>query len=145
MTWYVPAGAPRRLSQPFNPSSHHSLDGMETDMCGTEIRTTLPLASAGGCSCCGPAEGATKADAGAQARPAVVPSPASGAPREFALEGLTCGHCAQTVEKALGALAGVDAAKVELVPRGRSRLTVTGSAADADLRQAVAAAGYAAL
>lgn len=77
-------------------------------------------------------------------RAAVVPSPASGAPREFAVEGLTCGHCVQTVEKAVGALAGVDAAKVELVSGGRSRLTVAGSVADAEVRQAVVSAGYAA-
>ena len=114
-------------------------------MCGTETRTTLPLASAGGCSCCGPAAGATKGSAGARVRPAVVPSAVPGGPREFALEGLTCGHCVQTVEKAVGALAGVDAATVELVSGGRSRLTVAGSATDTDVRQAVASAGYAAL
>ncbi|MFJ5861003.1 heavy-metal-associated domain-containing protein [Pseudarthrobacter sp. NPDC092439] len=113
-------------------------------MCAPQTRTTLPLASAAGCSCCGPSAGDTEATGSAPARAAVVPPRTAGAPREFAVEGLTCGHCVQTVEKAVGALAGVDAAKVDLVSGGRSRLTVTGSAADADVRQAVASAGYAA-
>lgn len=140
MKWYVPAGALRLLSQPFNPSAHEPLDGMETDMCGTETRTTLPLAAAGGCSCCAPA-----AAGDTQGRAAVVPSDVAGAPaapRGFTVQGLTCGHCVQSVEKAVGSLAAVDSAQVELVPGGQSRLTVTGPASDADVRQAVAAAGY---
>jgi copper chaperone len=97
-------------------------------MCGTEFRKELPLASAAsGCSCCstGPATETTAAGDAA-----------------YALEGLTCGHCVQTVEKAVAAVDGVDAASVELVPGGRSRLVVSGTAAEADLRDAVASAGY---
>ena len=56
---------------------------------------------------------------------------------------MTCGHCVRTVESAVSALPGVTSASVDLVPGGRSRLAVTGSAPDADVRRAVAAAGYA--
>ncbi|MCW3767252.1 MULTISPECIES: heavy-metal-associated domain-containing protein [Paenarthrobacter] len=99
-------------------------------MCGTEIRTQLPLASsATGCSCC-----STQASA--------VPSTAVTGAVEFAVEGLTCGHCVQTVETAVSSLDGVESATVELVPGGRSRLLVGGRADAADVREAVTAAGY---
>jgi copper chaperone CopZ len=102
---------------------------METDMCGTESRKELPLvSSASGCSCCStPATEEPLSKAGAA---------------EYALEGLTCGHCADTVRKAVTTVEGVDAASVELVAGGRSRLIVSGSAADAALHDAVTAAGY---
>jgi copper chaperone len=130
--WYVPAGALHRLSQPFNPSAHRSFifQGMETDMCGPENRTELPLASAAtGCACC-----STEAS---------TPSAASGSSgTEFAVEGLTCGHCVQTVQKAVSALEGVESASVDLVPGGRSRLTVAGKADNSAVREAVTSAGY---
>jgi copper chaperone CopZ len=97
-------------------------------MCGIESRKELPLVSAAsGCSCCS-TETANEVTAAGDA--------------EYALEGLTCGHCVQTVEKAVTAVAGVDAASVELVPGGRSRLVVSGAVAAAELRDAVASAGY---
>lgn len=100
-----------------------------------EHRTALPLASSG-CSCCSPAGGTHRSPA------AVVLSSPPGRLREFAVEGLTCGHCVSTVEKAVAALDGVESAAVELVPGGRSRLTVAGGASDAAVRTAVTAAGY---
>jgi len=102
-----------------------------------ENRTELPLASSAGCSCCSPA-GHT------QEAPAAVVISGADAPslRTFAVEGLTCGHCVQTVEKAVSALDGVESASVDLVAGGRSGLTVAGSATDAAVRQAVTAAGY---
>jgi copper chaperone CopZ len=100
-----------------------------------EHRPALPLASSG-CSCCAPAAGPTTAAA------AAAPSSAQRSRREFAVEGLTCWHCVQTVEKAVAALDGVESAAVDLVPGGRSRLTVTGRATDAAVRTAVTAAGY---
>jgi copper chaperone CopZ len=107
---------------------------METDMCGTEPRTQLPLvSSAAGCSCCStqdPAPTSTAASTDAE----------SGV--EFGVEGLTCGHCVQTVEKAVAALDGVAAASVQLIPGGRSRLIVAGKADSATVGAAVAAAGY---
>ena len=97
-------------------------------MCGIESRKELPLVSAAsGCSCCSTETAKEVAAAG---------------DAEYALEGLTCGHCVQTVEKAVTAVAGVDAASVELVPGGRSRLVVSGAVAAAELRDAVASAGY---
>ena len=102
-----------------------------------ENRTALPLASSAGCSCCSPAGHAPKA-------PSAVANydAGTGSRRTFAVEGLTCGHCVQTVEKAISALDGVESASVDLVPGGRSGLTVAGSAPDAAVRQAVTSAGY---
>ncbi|WP_050055033.1 heavy-metal-associated domain-containing protein [Pseudarthrobacter siccitolerans] len=109
-------------------------------MCGTsESRTQLPLASATqhGCSCCAPATG-SQAGVTAAAQPQMQ---ASGA--QYALEGLTCGHCVQTVEKAASGVSGVHSARVDLVPGGRSRLTVTGTHDPAALVDAVRSSGYA--
>jgi copper chaperone len=98
-------------------------------MCGTEGRTELPLlTSAVGRNCC-----STKAE------------PADGqalAVGEFSLEGLTCGHCVDTVQRAVLAVDGVDSASVRLVAGGRSRLAISGAADDAAVRDAVTAAGY---
>ena len=100
-------------------------------MCGTENRTELPLVSAAtGCSCC-----STESSS--------APSTATGASdAEFAVEGLTCGHCVQTVQKAVSALEGVESASVDLVPGGRSRLIVGGKADSSAVREAVSSAGY---
>ena len=100
-------------------------------MCGTENRTGLPLVSAAaGCSCC---------STEASSEPATAAGASNG---EFAVEGLTCGHCVQTVEKAVSALEGVESASVDLVPGGRSRLIVGGTADDSAVREAVTSAGY---
>jgi copper chaperone len=102
-----------------------------------ENRTELPLASSAGCSCCSPAGHPQEAPAAVVISDADAPSL-----RRFAVEGLTCGHCVQTVEKAVSALDGVESASVDLVAGGRSGLAVAGSAPDAAVRQAVTAAGY---
>jgi copper chaperone CopZ len=47
-----------------------------------------------------------------------------------------------TVQKAVTALDGVEAASVDLVPDGPSRLVISGSAADTAVRDAVTLAGY---
>lgn len=106
-----------------------------------ENRTELPLAASAGCSCCSPA---ADAQADAQKAPAAVVMSDAAAPsqRTFAIEGLTCGHCVRTVEKAVSALDGVESASVDLVAGGRSGLTVAGPVADAAVRQAVTSAGY---
>ena len=91
-------------------------------MCGPESRQELPLvSSASGCGCCSTG--------------AAEESLISGT--EYALEGLTCGHCVATVQKAVTAVDGVVNASVELVPGGRSRLVVSGSAPVAAVRHAV--------
>lgn len=106
-------------------------------MCGTpESRTQLPLASAAqhGCGCCSPA---------AEAQSPAAASPEVQAPgSQYTLEGLTCGHCVQTVEKAVSGVPGVELATVDLVPGGTSRLSVTGTARQAALAEAVRSAGY---
>lgn len=101
-----------------------------------EHRTALPLASSAGRSCCSPTGQAPKATA------AVAHSPESTGLRQFALEGLTCAHCVKTVETAVSALGGVESASVDLVPGGRSRLTVAGAASEEAVRTAVTSAGY---
>jgi copper chaperone len=95
------------------------------------MRTELPLATAStGCACC-------------STETSPVPAAAAGASgTEFGVEGLTCGHCVQTVEKAVSGLEGVESASVDLVPGGRSRLTVGGKADGSAVRAAVTSAGY---
>jgi copper chaperone len=105
-------------------------------MCGTtETRTQLPLASTAqhGCSCCSPAD--ERQDAAPEA---AVRAPGS----QYTLEGLTCGHCVQTVEKAVSGVSGVELATVDLTPGGTSRLTVTGTADQEALAEAVRSSGY---
>jgi copper chaperone len=105
-------------------------------MCGTsETRTQLPLASTAqhGCSCCSPADEMQDA-----APEAAVQAPGS----QYTLEGLTCGHCVQTVEKAVSAVSGVELATVDLTPGGTSRLLVTGTADQEALAEAVRSSGY---
>lgn len=109
-------------------------------------RVPLPLA-ASGCSCCAPSRAvepsrSLPATAPQDATAAVVPSDAASTLRNFAVEGMTCGHCVRSVETAVSALAGVTSASVDLVPGGLSRLAVTGPASDAAVRAAVASAGY---
>jgi copper chaperone CopZ len=108
-------------------------------------RPQLPLASSG-CSCCAPAAAKPAASLPTTTQheaPAAVAHADAARPRDFAVEGMTCGHCVRSVEAAVSALPGVSSASVHLVPGGRSRLTVAGTASDADVSQAVTAAGYA--
>lgn len=99
-------------------------------MCGTpETRTQLPMASTSqqGCSCCAPA---------------AVKSEVQAAGGQYTLEGLTCGHCVRTVERAVSGVSGVDSATVDLVPGGTSLLSVTGTADLDALAEAVRSSGY---
>jgi copper chaperone len=56
----------------------------------------------------------------------------------YQVTGMTCGHCVGAVRSELGALDGVREVAVELVPGGRSAVTVTSDGPVPD--QAVAAA-----
>ena len=60
------------------------------------------------------------------------------------IEGMTCSHCVKSVTTAVSALPGVESVEIELVPDGRSTLTVTGDAnvSDDALSEAVVGAGY---
>lgn len=55
------------------------------------------------------------------------------------VSGMTCGHCAASVRKALEQVAGVEAAEVTVTP---ARAVVTGTAATQALIAAVESAGY---
>jgi copper chaperone CopZ len=44
----------------------------------------------------------------------------------YAVTGLTCAHCVHAVRAEVGALPGVAAVEVDLVPGGASAVTVTG-------------------
>ena len=60
------------------------------------------------------------------------------------IEGMTCSHCVNSVTTAVSALPGIESVEIDLVPDGRSRLTVTGDdvASDEDIADAVVGAGY---
>ncbi|MDQ6754347.1 MAG: cation transporter [Actinomycetota bacterium] len=91
-------------------------------MCGTNTRTELPLTAPeqSGCGCC--ATGAR-----------TLSPPAAGG-SVYRVEGLTCGHCVQTIEGAVTSVDGVASATVELVAGGTSRLTVAGTASEDAVR-----------
>ena len=75
-------------------------------------------------------------------RPYLRRRPAPAGPQRLALNvaGMTCSHCAKTVEQALSACAGVSAARVDL---HAGRATVSGDHLDPDaLSLAVSNAGY---
>lgn len=59
--------------------------------------------------------------------------------RVIKIEGMSCGHCKMAVEEALKEVAGVTSVHVDL---DKKEAVVTGSAAIADLHQAVEEAGY---
>jgi Cd2+/Zn2+-exporting ATPase len=59
--------------------------------------------------------------------------------RRFRVEGMDCGACAKTVERAVGALDGVISAEVSF---GNATLAVAGDAPDTAITGAVARAGY---
>jgi copper chaperone CopZ len=60
------------------------------------------------------------------------------------IEGMTCSHCVNSVTTAVSALPGVESVEIELVPDGRSSLSVTGddSVSDESIAGAVVDAGY---
>lgn len=59
--------------------------------------------------------------------------------RDFAVTGMTCGHCALSVREEVSGVDGVRDVQVDLAA---GRLSVTGDADDAAITAAVAAAGY---
>jgi len=79
---------------------------------------------------------------GAPAPPAAPPEPAeraSGSGRRFKVEGMDCAACAQTVQKSVAALDGVQVAEVSF---GAAAMTVQGEVTDAVVIGAVTRAGY---
>lgn len=61
------------------------------------------------------------------------------AEKTFTVEGMTCGHCEMSVREEVEDLAGVESAQAD---SKSGRLLVRGNVDDAQVRQAVAAAGY---
>ena len=60
---------------------------------------------------------------------------------EYAVEGMTCEHCARSVTEEVAAVTGVEGVEVDL---GSGRLVVRGAGVDAAaVRAAVGEAGYA--
>lgn len=57
----------------------------------------------------------------------------------FTVEGMSCGHCEQTVEEALSGVAGVESATAD---HESSSVTVEGEADASELVAAVEDAGY---
>jgi len=55
------------------------------------------------------------------------------------VSGMTCGHCAQTVTKAVEAIPAVDRALVDLKT---GEVTIEGGAEESVIRQAIEDAGY---
>jgi len=110
-------------------------------MCDSGNRNELTLTPArdSSCSCCSPAapSGPAETSDAASERPH-----GAAATLDVGLDGLTCGHCVQTVEKALSAVDGVESTSIELVPGGTSRLRVTGTADLSAVRDALAPTGY---
>jgi len=95
----------------------------------TPSRTELPLASSSSsrCGCCSSE---------------TLTAPFAGEGVEYGVEGLTCGGCVASVQRSVSAVDGVESATVDLVPRGVSRLTITGSAEPSAVKDAVTLAGY---
>lgn len=110
-------------------------------MCDSGHRNELPLTTvqASSCSCCSPA--APVRDAGLPGLVTDAPAPEADT-LDVGLDGLSCGHCVQTVETALSLVDGVESASIDLVPGGTSRLRVSGTAGFAAVRDAIASTGY---
>lgn len=60
---------------------------------------------------------------------------------EITVKGMSCGHCAAAVTKALEALPGVSQVQVDLAT-GRVTFASVGSIPQEDLAKAIKAAGY---
>lgn len=60
----------------------------------------------------------------------------------FLVDGMTCGHCAGSVEREVGGIAGVEAAKVDLEAKSVT-LTADAEVTDEAVAAAVVEAGYA--
>lgn len=61
---------------------------------------------------------------------------------EFKIEGMDCGHCVQTIEKAVGALPGVEAVKVSLTDNSAIVKLDTAITSQATVFETVEDAGF---
>ena len=103
-----------------------------------EITTSAPAASEGscGCGCCGDASPSEQAPQSEVA--------AGSTTKQYAVAGMTCGHCVGAVTQELSGLAGVEGVDVALVAGGTSTVTVTssGQVSDEAVAAAIDEAGY---
>jgi copper chaperone len=60
---------------------------------------------------------------------------------QLSIEGMTCGHCAQSVTKELSQVVGIEQVDVDQ-PAGLAKVEYTGSPSEAELAAAVSKAGY---
>ena len=91
--------------------------------------------------CCGDAIDPTSLDLGATVQEVALEPTATAV---YGVAGMTCGHCVAAVTQELGAIPGVDAVRVDLVPGAVSTVTVdsrTPLGEDA-VRAAIEEAGY---
>lgn len=90
-----------------------------------------------GCGCCG---GESAAE-----QPVRLEPGAGSAMRQYAVTGMTCGHCVGAVTQQLSELSGVEAVDVTLVADGTSTVTVTSwtELSDDAVAAAIEEAGYA--
>ena len=103
-----------------------------------EITTAGPAATeeSCGCGCCGgvsPAEQASTVEVGT-----------GSTTKQYAVAGMTCGHCVSAVTQELSELAGVEAVDVALVAGATSTVTVvsSGQVSDEAVAAAIGEAGY---
>jgi copper chaperone len=59
----------------------------------------------------------------------------------YTVQGMTCGHCVNSVTEEVGAVAGVQQVDVDL-PTGRLTVTSDADVPETDIRAAVEEAGY---
>ncbi len=81
------------------------------------------------CSCCGNSNNGNSSENGLNPQEGIV----------LKIEGMTCGHCKSSVEKALLKVPGVTRAEVDL---GRKQAVVIGNVDRSELVKAVDDAGY---
>lgn len=104
----------------------------------TPTSPLLPLAS-DGCGCCAPSTPSATVSAPAVA--AATDATPDG-PTVYQVTGMTCGHCAGSLTKAVSALPQVDDVQINLAAGGVSTVTVTGGAPSEAVRRAIEEAGY---
>jgi len=97
----------------------------------------LPLASTG-CGCCAPSTPSETVSAAPVGTTDATPDLVT----IYQVTGMSCGHCAASVTKALTALPQVTDVHVDLEAQGTSRVTVTGTVSSETVRQAIEQAGY---
>lgn len=91
-------------------------------------------ANAGGCGCGCSGHGDAQAEVveATDATEAAAATEVTAAPQEYAVNGMTCGHCANAVTQELSALQGVESVTVDLVAGGTSTVHVIGRSLSTD-------------